>query len=50
MTGSVRRTVAGLIAAVFIASTLSACTPYNAAVGDTQSADDAVAHVVPFEG
>lgn len=46
MTGFVRRAAAGLIAAACIASTLSACTPYNAAVGDTQSADDAVAHVM----
>jgi len=44
--GHVRRAAAGLVAAACIASMLSACAPGNAAVGDTQSADDAVAHIM----
>ena len=44
MTGFARRAAAGLLAAVFGISMLAGCTPNNAAVGDTQSAGDAVAH------
>ena len=44
MTGFARCAAAGLLAAVFGISMLAGCTPNNAAVGDTQSAGDAVAH------
>ena len=44
MTGFARRAAAGLLAAVVGISMLAGCTPNNAAVGDTQSAGDAVAH------
>ena len=46
MTGFARRAAAGLLAAVFGISMLAGCTPNNAAVGDTQSAGDAVAHSI----